>query len=277
MTDNIENQMGKDSNGVLRSFELSRDMWKMVADISSTALDKATTPHLVEGCRVLAARANYYGGEPEDKRGLIQGELPQAEWAALQWLMEEFADDSLLLKAFAKAVIEFDPDQPISIMKKDCLKENDEQMRRDAERINCPKSLQTIIEVLDFMFTFSKRTRLTVPKETESALQEMTGVPFQIMWKSMMGDFRSARKKLKALLEDIQRPDECGTAHLLISALEARAVYGMLMMFKIAAFVEMEVPPELSGNKEELDQLLGCAVRFFGRIADEGEAVEKLA
>jgi len=262
----------------IRSLEMSRDMWRMFAAVSSEADALGATASLAEGCRVLGARAKYYLGEPENKNGLVRGELSREEWEAFQKLVAEYADVSPPLKAFAQAVGELNPDLPIIMKKMTNPQDIGGQAQEDALMICRPKSLRSLIEVLDFMILQSDRDALQVPisEDMAMALGRITGGPMLKLRKDAMSSILSARKKMVALLEDILKPDNRSTVPLMMSADEAKDVSGLFLIFKNAVHAKIEAPPEQEQGKKEMDDLLACAVRFFARIAGWDAALEEL-
>ena len=259
----------------VRYFDLSRTMWQMLANVSLMADTLGAAPSIVEGCRVLSARAEYYLGEPENARGLVRGELSCAEWDAFQKLVEEFSDASPSLNALAQTIAECGTEQTMTVEKMSSLEDQDEQAQHDAEMISSPESLESILAALDFMVLHSEEMRSSMPKEVEQSLMEMSGVTIQEMWKDTMGNVRSARKKLKRLQEDMLKCDGCATAHLMMSTQEARVVSGMLWLFKEGVQTKIEVPPEHAEEMEEVDEVLESAVRFFARVGDATDLLEE--
>ena len=260
--------------GKTRSLEMAREMWQSVADASSKADTLGLTTPIAEGCRLLASRANYYLGEPENKHGRVRGELTCKEWTAFQYLVTEFSDAAPPLKALAQALGECGIDQPLIVRGKAGPKNQDKLARQDVETICNPESLQFLLSVLDRMVMLTDHTVPPISKETEKALGKLNGVTAQQMWKETLANIRSARHKLRALLEKLLKSDGRAAASLLMSTAEARLVCGMLSTFKDAAHAV--IPPDRAEEKKEIERLLESAMRFFTRIGDEGVAKKRL-
>ena len=238
----------------------------MLANVSLMADALGAAAPLAEKCRTLSARAEYYLGEPENKGGRVRGEIAYDEWAAFQELVGKFGDASPPLKAFAQAVRQFDPDELVTVKEVLFSKEQDEQMQHDASVISCPVGLQSLLSVLDLIILRSKRPGAFLSREAEMKLEQMTGVHVTNALKDPIEHIRSARKRLKALLED--PADGRAAVHLLMPAIEAKFVSAMLWLFKETVNAKTDAPPELAEGKKVMDDLLGCAVRFFARLGD---------
>ena len=236
-----------------RSLEMSKTMWQMLANASLMADVHGAAAPLAAKCRLLAARAEYYLGEPENKNGLVRGELTSEEWAAFQELVAEFADASPPLRAFAQAMGEVGADRPMIVREVDNPKNQGEQAQQDAEAVHDPDALEYLVTMLDRMVSVSERT----------------APPTEQVVKDAMASIRSACKKLEALRESIVKSGGRGTVSLLLSTLEARSVCDLLWEFKATVHEDLELPPERTGEKEKVDRFLGCAVRFFARMADD--------
>jgi len=254
----------------VRFLDLSRDMWKMLANVSLMADVLGAHSSLAEKCRALSARAEYFLEKPEDKRGLVRGELTNEEWTAFVEVVEKFGDASPPLRAFARSVGGRDARQTITFKK--LADDQDKQMQQDAAVVSNPASLRFLIRMLDFMvlrFDWDAVQRLMPNGEYV--------IPKQKTWKRAKDGAGSAREKLNTLLEDILRPDGRTTAPLMLNTLEARSVCYMFALCKDVVYAGAEVPPDLKQDKKKAEHLLGDAVRFFDRIADEGEAIDNQA
>jgi len=224
----------------------------------------------VDGCRVLAARATYYLGEPENNHGHVRGDITREEWTAFHELAREFGDASPPLKALARVLGEFDSDKPI-IIKKHAFKNGNDQPRQDAEMVCSTEALEFLLNVLTYMVFYSALKKSPMPKDSEKALEELTGVSAKQMWKETLNNISSACKILKTLQEDLRKDDGRETASLLMSIPEARSVWCMLWVFRKTVYAGAEAPPEYAKNKEDTDHLLVCAERFFARIGGATE------
>jgi hypothetical protein len=129
-------------------------------------------------------------------------------------------------------------------------KNQDEQARQDSEAVHDPDALEYLVTTMGRMVSASERE----------------DPPTEQVVKDAMASIRSACKKLEALRESIVKADGRGTVSLLLSTPEARSVCELLWELREASRDEMGVSPERAAEK---DRLLGCAVRFFARMADD--------
>ena len=255
-----------------RSIEMSRGMWQMVANVAVMADTLGVTPPIAEKCRVLAARAKYYQGEPESKIGLVRGELPTEEWMAFRELVQKFANAPPALKALAQALGEAGIDQTMIVREKANPRKQDGLVQNDVETVCNPESLQFLLSVLERMVMLAGQTMPAMCKESEMALEKVTGVTAQQMWENTLANIQSARQKLEALLESFLNSGGSAPMSLLMSTVEARLVCSMLSTFKEAAYAA--IPPDRAEEKKEIYRQLESAVRFFARMADGEGAVE---
>ena len=258
----------------VRSFELSRDLWQMLANVSLMADVLGATPSLADKCRALSERAEHFLEVAEDKRGLIRGEVTNETWNAFLELIEKFGDASPPLKAFAKVVDEIDPNELITVKEVPIGKGQDDQVRHDAAVVTCPATLQSLMAVLDLTILRSEREGFILSQDAEIGLESMTGISVKNSRAEMMDHLRSARQNLEVLLEDIQKPDGRLTAHFMMPAVAAKLLSATLWMFKEEVNAKAEASPEHAGGKMAMDHLLGCAVRFFARMGNVDATVK---
>jgi hypothetical protein len=259
----------------VRSLEMHRDLWRMLADVSSTADTIGATPTVVDGCRVLAARAKYYLGEPENKRGLVRGELTSKEWNAYLDLVGELGNASPKVKALADAMEELDNDGGLAIRGIVDVKEQDEEAQRDAAMIFRPDSLERILSTIGAADMISSQTfaQIPMPEEQKSELEAMTGVPVEQFAKATKAVIASAKAKLAKMRDSLLMSKGNTRVAFTLDLMEAAALYSLLADFQENVKVKVKGPPEIEQAQKDHAELIECAIRFFGRMA--GDEVTK--
>lgn len=261
----------------IRSLELPKEMWQVLADVTSNADTYGATPPLVEKCRALAARARYYHGEPENKNGLVRGELPRVEWEAYCELVEKLGDTSPDISALAHTMEVLLDTQGLSVHTFVGIDDQDEQAQRDASTICQPIVLHTIIALLGMSVEFSERanTRNPMSAEEEADFAKQSGISSEKARKSMRDGVESAREKLYGILHSVQDATAPTRIVFPLTGTEARAVYCSLQALQETVHIKKNATPEIKRLGEEVDDILKTAIRFFERMASPGADVLK--
>jgi len=261
-------QTGETAKTGTRSLEMTKEMWRAVADASSKVDALGLTPPIAEGCRIFAARAKYYLGEPENRHGRVRGELTCKEWTAFQHLVTEFADAAPPLKALAQALGEVGTGQPLIVREKAGPKNQDELARHDVETVCNPESLKCIITVINTMVALSD-PRILTPDQM-AVLEDKTGGLARERIKEISECVASAKAKITALRDTLLNAATGTPVSLTLHSMESACVYSLLRSF-LATKIRI-------GNEqtaENCDRLLKSAVRFFGRMWGANDEVLK--
>jgi len=242
-----------------RSLEMTKEMWRAVADASSKADALGLAPPIAEGCRLLASRANYYLGEPEDRHGRVRGKLTCKEWVAFQHLVTEFPDASPHLKALAQALGEAGTGQGVIVREKAAPKNQDTQAHQDAKMVCNPDSLGYIIAVINTMVALSDPRILT--PEQMAVLEDKTGGLARERIKKIGECVASAKVKMAAMRDTLLKTPGGTPVSLTLHSMESVCVYSLLRSFLAT---KIRVGDEQTAEK--CHRLIKCAVRFFGRM-----------
>lgn len=262
----------------IRSLEMPKELWRMMANVTTMATTMGASESVAERCRKLAARAEYYLGEPENKTGRVRGELTRDEWAAYRDLVNELRDASAPVKALAQAIEGIEEEEDAIIHNVVDLRETDSQAKRDAAVVCQPDSLQLIIATLQMMSMMGQQ-KAPLSSEAQAALAQIEnmegGVSAAQYQKDMIACAKSAMTKLSAIRDTMLKAK--GVLHfpLKLSLMEATTVYSALRAFRETVKVNVKAPPEYADQAVDMDRILSCAVRFFARMAGGDDDVMK--
>ena len=115
-----------------RSLEMPKELWRMMASVTTMAGAMGASESVAERCHKVAARAEYYLGETENKAGQVRGELTRDEWETYRELVEEVGDTSPQVKALADALAELEQND-LEIRQMIDVREESGDARRDTE------------------------------------------------------------------------------------------------------------------------------------------------
>jgi len=252
----------------VRSLILSKDLWRVVANVTKMAGAMGASTSVAERCRLLAARAEYYLGEPENKRGLVRGELTSEEWIAYRDLVDELGSASPQVKALADAMEVFSDERELSAHEIIDMNDLDEQKRQYALSVCQPTTIEAIIALLAGWLSYREQAhrKYLMARDEDVMCRSRDAVSQEEAAMNMANSAASAMKKLHAILNKLQMDNRPARVAFAFTGKESRTVYSLLKAVQENRN-SREVPEEMR-RLLEADNLLENAIGFFACLSE---------